>query len=544
MGKRAPANPDKFEEASTWFRARTPVTRPEWDVMSKAARRQAFTVAGTQQLKVVQTVFDEISKSIDKGTPLSEFKKALKLKLGAEFTKQNSTTLTTAFINANQTAYNTGRYYQLNDPAVTDALPYQMFDAVLDDHTTEICQHCNATIRRHDDPWWLTHWPPLHHRCRSTVRAITASMAQRMGGITKELPRPAIHDDWGLAPPLRVGEVWTPDPAKYDGAAFGQYQRKQARMAANDNARKAAPVEHDPKHWEQHYRSQGFTDSAGTLAHGRAMEERGGAMTLQDLSAGVAELKKAGLLAEDPYGREQRHTVDVLLSGNTKFKTVEDAVKHLIAELDLEAANDLKLAAALVQHAKTISAATIEFPAAVTRGLDAGAARTANLVIDKAARVYSAIADKSLSIAEGHEFHANEQARASISLSRKVINVGANSGRALKERMLQDTLHEVGHSIEDLNPTALRRAKDMLEVRTRGESSVRMVDLKPGAGYRDDETVKQDKLFHPYMGKHYEGATEITSMAVQHMHDVVKLRELFEADPESFRFILGQLANK
>lgn len=240
---RAPANPDKFEEASTWFRARTPVTKTEWELMSKRARRQAFTIGGTQQLKVVQTVFDEISKSIDKGTPLDVFKRALKKKLGDEYTKANSATLTTAFINANQTAYNTGRYYQLQDPEVTDALPYQMYDAVLDDRTTEICIVCNGTIRRHDDPWFLTHWPPMHHRCRSSIRAISAAMAERLGGITKTLPRPSIGDEWGLAPPLRVGDFWEPDPAHYDGAAFYQYAKKQQRMAANDNKRKAKPDE-------------------------------------------------------------------------------------------------------------------------------------------------------------------------------------------------------------------------------------------------------------------------------------------------------------
>lgn len=237
MPKRAPANPDKFEEASTWFRARTPVTRDEWELMSLQARRQAFTIAGTQQLKVVQTVFDSIGKAIDKGTPIEQWRKEVMKQLGGEFTSRNAHTLTTAFINANQTAYNTGRYYQLNDPSVTTSQPYQVYDAVMDSRTSPTCSACNGVLRRHDDPWWLTHWPPMHHRCRSTVRALTATQAKRKGGITKTLPRPAIGDEWGLAPPLRAGQVWEPERSKYDPTAFREYQRKQARMkAANDNA--------------------------------------------------------------------------------------------------------------------------------------------------------------------------------------------------------------------------------------------------------------------------------------------------------------------
>lgn len=240
MAKRAPADPDKFAEASAWFRARTPVTKSEWDAMSAKARRQSFTVAGTQQLKVVQTVFDSLQRAIDNGTPIDKWRKEMVKQLGAEFTSRNAHTLDTAFINANQTAYNVGRYYQLNDPAVTAAMPYQMYDAVLDGRTSTQCLECAGTVLRHDDPWWLTHFPPLHHRCRSTVRALTAAMAKRKG-ITTDKPRPSIGDEWGLAPPLRAGQIWEPDRAKYDPTAFREYERKLARMKAkpaNDNASK------------------------------------------------------------------------------------------------------------------------------------------------------------------------------------------------------------------------------------------------------------------------------------------------------------------
>jgi SPP1 gp7 family putative phage head morphogenesis protein len=236
-GNRAPADPDQFEEASKWFRGRVVVTRAEWDAMSRQARRQAFTIAGTQQAKVVQTVFDAIALAIDKGTPIDKWRKELRKKLGA-FADKNSATLTTAFINANQTAYNTGRYYQMSNPAVTVALPYRVYDSVLDTRTTDICKGLNGTVLLHSDPWWLTHWPPMHHRCRSSVRALSASMAKKRG-LTQKLPRPEIPDDFGLAPPLRAGQVWEPSAADFDPAAWAIYQRNQSRMkAANDNATK------------------------------------------------------------------------------------------------------------------------------------------------------------------------------------------------------------------------------------------------------------------------------------------------------------------
>lgn len=237
MAKRAPANPDKFDEASKWFRGRTPVRKAEWELMSAKARRQSFTIAGTQQLKVVQTVFDELQKAIDKGTPIDEWRKALKKKLKGDFAEKNAHNLTTAFINANQTAYNTGRYYQLSDPEVTAVMPLWIFEAVLDGRTSQICLECAGTIRRFDDPWWLTHWCPLHHVCRSAVRALTEAMAKRKGGVTETLPRPVIKGDFGLAPPLRAGQIWEPKREDFDPSAWTLYQRNQGRMkAANDNA--------------------------------------------------------------------------------------------------------------------------------------------------------------------------------------------------------------------------------------------------------------------------------------------------------------------
>jgi hypothetical protein len=543
VGKRAPANPDKFDEASAWFQSRTPVTKAEWNAMSSNARRQAFTIGGTQQLRVVQTTFDELAKAIANETSFEDFKSALKLKLKSQFTAKNSPALHTAFVTANQRAYNTGRYYQLNDPAVTARQPYQIYDAVLDAGTTIICSELSKTIRRHDDPWWLTHWPPMHFNCRSSVRALTPEDAKDRGGITPTLPRPVIPEDFGLAPPLVAGQVWEPDSNSYDPSAFREYMKKQRKLAANDNARKKAPKEHDPKHWEAQYRKQGFTHAAPTLAHGRAMEARGQAMTLQELSAGVAKLRSAGLIAETG-GYDTRHTVDALLSGERKFANVAAAVKHLVSDADAAAADDITLAAALVQHVKAIETKTISLASVEAKGLSTAAEKTANAALEKTAAIYSAVADKSLNVADGYIFRAGEGRRAYHWGEARVIDMGAASGKASAEKLLESSLHEIGHAIEDRNGGALTRAKDLLATRTLGEVEVKMADLAPGAGYDQSEVTKPDKLYDPYMGKSYPNATEITSMVVQELHNNPKLLDLFTKDPESFRFVLGQLANK
>lgn len=227
MPVRTPADPERFPEASKWFRSRIAVTKAEWSKMTADARRQSFTIAGTAQLEVVQTVMATLQDAIDKGTPLDKWRETVREKLGARFGGIKPSHLTTAFINANQTAYNTGRWYQMQAPEVLRAMPYRRWDSVMDKRTTVPCSECNGTVLPAEHPWWLTHWPPLHHRCRSTIRAITERQARR-AGITNSAPRPSITGGWGLAPPMR--NFWEPDTDKYEQNAAREFKRKVQRM--------------------------------------------------------------------------------------------------------------------------------------------------------------------------------------------------------------------------------------------------------------------------------------------------------------------------
>jgi SPP1 gp7 family putative phage head morphogenesis protein len=231
MADRAPADPVRFKEASDWFRSKLPVTQEEWDGMRLEARRQAFTLAGVQQLDAVSTLMDLLQESIDKGLPIDDFRAKVKAKLGDNFGSSGAN-LKTAYINAHQTAYNTGRWHQMQ--ATKAVLPFWRFDAILDGRETEICHECAGTILPADHPWWQTHFCPLHHRCRSTVRALTERMAKRHGGVTDEPPRPNITGDWGLDPSIR--DNWEPDLNKYEAHIAREYAKKQKSMkAANDN---------------------------------------------------------------------------------------------------------------------------------------------------------------------------------------------------------------------------------------------------------------------------------------------------------------------
>jgi SPP1 gp7 family putative phage head morphogenesis protein len=224
---RVTADPDRFDEAVAWMRRRVPVTKADYDKLSDEAKLQAFTIGGTQQLNVVQTVLDEIARSVKTGSPIEDFRERIAQLLTRDFTQKNSARLTTAYRTTTQTAYNAGRWFELDDPIVRLTHPYRIYDAVLDAHTTPLCISLDGKVYKFDDPFLLDHWPPLHFNCRTGVRAIRAKQAMDIG------PQPPPKHEkpgegFGLAPPKR--EKWEPERTEFDPKAFAEYERKQRAL--------------------------------------------------------------------------------------------------------------------------------------------------------------------------------------------------------------------------------------------------------------------------------------------------------------------------
>jgi len=228
------ADVDEFDEAVSWFRERVPVTDAEYEELTAASRARAFHLASISELAIVQLVFDEVDRAIAKGTGIAEFRKQVREKLTGK-TPIPESQLTLTFRNASQEALNTGRWHQLTNPDVTAVRPYWMLDVVMDTRTTEeICKPLNKTIKAHDDPWWLTHWPPLHHQCRTGVRALRRADAVRRG-LTFGDPATGADAGFGLAPPVRGTELPMPNREKVDPNAFATFEHRRAQDPDNTN---------------------------------------------------------------------------------------------------------------------------------------------------------------------------------------------------------------------------------------------------------------------------------------------------------------------
>lgn len=218
------ADPNKFDAAVRWFRKRLPVTDRQFDRLSRRERDRAFHIAGVNEMRVVQTVFEELDRSIADGTPLADFRKRVRDRLKKH--QINGSHLETVFRNGVQTAYNTGRWYQLTE--TTQARPYWVLDVVMDSRTSDKCKPVDGVCKPHDDPWWLTNWPPRHHRCRTGVRSVRESEARRIG-ITSGTPKETPDEGFGYAPPLRESDEDDVDLFNVPEPLARAYRRKRAR---------------------------------------------------------------------------------------------------------------------------------------------------------------------------------------------------------------------------------------------------------------------------------------------------------------------------
>lgn len=212
------ADPDEFREAVDEFASRRIVTRKEADTLEAYARKRAWWISGVAQMDVVNDVHESIVEAMRKGTSFEDWKKEIGPKIENAWGREDSFRIQTIWRNATSSAYNAGRIDQMSEPHIVSVRPYWMLDVVDDLHTSTTCKPflTPPVILPSSDPWWFTHSPPLHHRCRSGIRSLRQSVAEKKG-ILGTAPAVDIPDGWGVDPrqaePPKPSERDTqPDP--------------------------------------------------------------------------------------------------------------------------------------------------------------------------------------------------------------------------------------------------------------------------------------------------------------------------------------------
>jgi SPP1 gp7 family putative phage head morphogenesis protein len=146
-------------------------------------KNKSFFIAGVIRddiLKEAKTILYNGLKS-GKSTPEIMFEldgffkeyigtSGIEIKSGKELTPYHLETVIRTNFND---SYNQGRQNMMDDPDVKDIMAGEMFSAIMDDRTTEICQSLDGQVFTYGDPDIARFTPPLHFNCRSTLVPIT-----------------------------------------------------------------------------------------------------------------------------------------------------------------------------------------------------------------------------------------------------------------------------------------------------------------------------------------------------------------------------------
>ena len=164
--------------AAAYIRALTPVTKGIYDGLSDQYKRDAFTVAGTTDLKLIAKIRDALAEAAAKGQTEEQFEAVVKRLTSAAGVEQlNAFTLDTVFQTNMQKAYSLGRYEQMLEPTTKAILPYWQYWTVGDDRVRPEHAAFHLFTALADDPVWRKLYPPNGFNCRCSVVPILASEA-------------------------------------------------------------------------------------------------------------------------------------------------------------------------------------------------------------------------------------------------------------------------------------------------------------------------------------------------------------------------------
>lgn len=228
-GIRVSASPVQPKDAIDFFAKKSPLEKADWLLLSASARKRAFTVAWVTCTHVLQSVKDSVTKAVSDGESFASWKDRIRSDLGERWSRSNGY-LETAFRNNVQSAYAAGRYKAQTTPTILKLRPFWRLVVVFDGRTSTTCRPFVSppVVLPADHPWWATHWPPLHHMCRSTPISMSRRQAERVG-IMRKAPTASAsaQDGWGSTAGL--GE-WQPTGESIDQNIFKLTQQAAAKV--------------------------------------------------------------------------------------------------------------------------------------------------------------------------------------------------------------------------------------------------------------------------------------------------------------------------
>lgn len=519
---------DRWRRAIELFRTRTNLLRSEFDLLEAAARTRAFTVAHVIHLDLISEIHDSLVKAERQQQRFEEWRdaqwealaKEWELGGGPRTPDHIAWRLETIYRTNTQAALNAGRYGQQVDPDILAMRPYWLLVVVDDFRTSDICREFirPKVILPASDPFWSTHYPPLHYCCRDRVTTLDAEQA-RAKGVLDAAPTVKAGEGFGAAPGRTLAE-WKPDLSDRDQDLARVTRERLADVPPPpkpETLSRRLPAKYDPKHWIDDYRNRYDEDAALALAQGRVALERGLDMQPAEVAERLRDISPN-------YGGYVG-----VLENAAKAQPGKSVRQLELAKLDEDAA---RAAAAVAGHSARIRRAEsgdLHMQVAVPKNDWPGNPRKA---VEEAEQFFHQLADASLDRPDGW---GAEFGWLRGEMQPAARNVRVSPGGSVLE-------HELAHAFEHLNPRIHAACLSFLRSRTRDEGLRALASFDPS--YGDNEWTRPDKFLDPYVGKDYDGrATEVLSMGLEWLHAGSAV-DLMAKDREMLLFVLGCLSGK
>lgn len=505
-----------FAEQIAFFRQKVNLGTARWDDLLGAAHDRGFVVAGAAKADLLADLRAAVTKAIEQGTTLAEFRKdfdALVARHGwtgwtGEGTAAGRAWRTRIIYETNlRASYAAGRWAQIQQvKAERPYLLYRHNDNVL--HPRPLHVAWDGKVIAADDPWWRTHFPPNGWGCQCRVHAVDDAYLRKLGkagpdpapddgtydyfnktsGVTRrDIPK-GIDPGWDYAPgaSLNLQEFIADKAAKLPGGIAQQFVDAVAGVDPN----KPAP-------WP----------------------------LLQGTSATLDDIKRLG-------GERLQELLDLVTPDDRNlFPAMSD---RGIRVEDMINRGGLSNAAAgwlrsemlrLLKGARPVGGQTFNLINKSGKGVE-----ISNRV---ASKLPDAWVDKVNAAGDPYKVTVAEKSRGWCSGWQRKIQLRSGSTAE----------HEWAHAVQHADPILDKLFQDEHQRRTIGEALEWL-----GPGYKKDELTRKDGYIDAYQGREYKygGAMEVITMALQAVlgedyRANAMLADMLWDDREMLRLTLGAL---
>lgn len=155
-----------FEEARNWFVKKKVLSNEEYKKLDEELKQYAFTVTGLAKTEHTAKILDVLTEAYDEGSSYNEFKKNL-TGFHKEIDRLGDVQLQLVYRQNMTSAFSEGRFKQMMQAA--DVFPNWEYVTAGDHRVRPAHAAMDGEVRRYDDPFWNTWYPPNGFNCRCVV---------------------------------------------------------------------------------------------------------------------------------------------------------------------------------------------------------------------------------------------------------------------------------------------------------------------------------------------------------------------------------------